>query len=310
MDKNKHLLWVEEYRPRTLDDYIFHDESHKMAFESMVEDGTIPHLLLSGVPGSGKTSIALILIRMIGVENIDVLTINASDENSVDVIREKIKAFVSTYAMGNFKIVHLEEADYISLAGQAVLRRMMEEYEDSARFILTCNHENKIEPAIKSRCQHFRFSRHNIDDVTEKAAQILIQEHIKFDLDLLDKYVRVGYPDIRKIINLLQQNSRSGVLLPLTTSSEEGDYKFKLLNMIETDDWLGARKIACEQVTVEEWENVYRFLYENLDKSPKFTIRDKWESGIVIIADHLYKHSIVSDPEINAAAMFIRLTQI
>jgi len=310
MDQNKHALWVERYRPQTLDDYVFHDENQRVAIESMIEDGSIPHLLLSGVQGSGKTTLALIIIKAIGVDKMDVLTLNASDENSVDVMREKIKAFISTYAMGDFKIVHLEEADYVSLAGQAVLRRMMEEFADSARFILTCNYENKIQPAIKSRCQHFRFSKHDVNDVTENVAQILLQEHIKFDLDLLDKYVRVGYPDIRKIINLLQQNSRSGTLMPLTTESESGDYKFKLLGYIETDDWFNARKLACGEVSAEEWESVYRFLYENLDKSPKFATEEKWEAGIVIVADHLYKHSIVADPEINAAAMFIRLTQI
>lgn len=310
MDHNKHKLWVEKYRPQTLDDYVFHDENQRTAIESMIEDGSIPHLLLSGVQGSGKTTLALIIINALGVDKMDVLTLNASDENSVDVMREKIKAFISTYAMGDFKIVHLEEADYVSLAGQAVLRRMMEEYADSARFILTCNYENKIQPAIKSRCQHFRFTKHDITDVTENVAGILIQEHVKFDLDLLDKYVRVGYPDIRKIINMLQQNSRTGTLMPLVSESEAGDYKFKLLGCIETDDWFAARKLACEQVAAEEWEGVYRFLYENLDKAPKFSTQEKWEAGIVVVADHLYKHSIVADPEINAAAMFIRLTQL
>jgi DNA polymerase III delta prime subunit len=310
MDQNKHKLWVEKYRPQTLDDYVFHDENQRSAIESMIADGSIPHLLLSGVQGSGKTTLALIIIKALGVDKMDVLTLNASDENSVDVMREKIKAFISTYAMGDFKVVHLEEADYVSLAGQAVLRRMMEEYADSARFILTCNYENKIQPAIKSRCQHFRFTKHDITDVTENVAQILLQEHVKFDLDLLDKYVRVGYPDIRKIINLLQQNSRTGTLMPLSSESEAGDYKFKLLEHIEVDDWFAARKLACGEVAAEEWEGVYRFLYENLDKAPKFTTHEKWEAGIVIVADHLYKHSIVADPEINAAAMFIRLTQV
>lgn len=310
MNADKHTLWVEKYRPKTLDEYIFHDDNQRAAIEQMVEDQTIPHLLFSGVQGSGKTTISLVLINEIGIEPSDVLTLNASDENSVDVMREKIKGFVSTYAMGDFKIVHLEEADYITANGQAVLRRMMEEYADSARFILTCNYENKIIPAIKSRCQHFRFQKHDIDQVTESVARILLQEKIKFDLDLLDKYVRVGYPDIRKIINLLQQNSHSGKLLPLETQSEAGDYKFKLLGLVEQDDWFNARMLLCGEVAAEEWEDVYRFLYENLDKAPKFETKDKWEAGIVIIADHLYKHTLVADPEINAAAMLIRLAQV
>jgi len=216
--------------------------------------------------------------------------------------------------MGKFKIVNLEEADYLSPNAQAVLRQLMEEYSDTARFILTCNYENKIIPAIKSRCQQFRFTKPDRDAVLLFVGDILLAEKVNFTLEQLEGYVSVGYPDIRKIINLLQQNTIDGKqrhreLLPLN-ETETGDYKFKLLELIETGDWVSARKLACAQVSSEEWESVYTFLYENLDKSPSFTQRDKWEAGIVIIADHLYKHSLVADPEINAAAMFIRLGQI
>lgn len=307
---NKHSLWVEKYRPQTLSDYVFHDTNQKIAIERMVADRSIPHLLLSGVQGSGKTTLSIVLINELDMDDTDVLTINASDENNVDTIRDKIKSFVSTFAMGDFKIVHLEEADYLTPNAQAVLRRMMEEFSESARFILTCNYENKIIPAVKSRCQHFRFTKHNIDDVTESVAKILLEEHIGFDLDLLDKYVRVGYPDIRKIINTLQQNSNQGKLLPMVSEHQVGDYKFELLDLLQNDDWNGARTLTCGEVAAEEWEDVYKFLYENLDKAPKFSTQSKWEEGIVVIADHLYKHSLVADPEINAAAMYIRLGQI
>ena len=310
MNTNKHALWVEKFRPKTLDEYIFHDDNQRTAIERMVSDKTIPHLLLSGVQGSGKTTLGLVLINELDMDETDVLTINASDENNVDTIREKIKNFVSTFAMGDFKIVHLEEADYLTPNAQAVLRRMMEEYVDTARFILTCNYENKIVPAIKSRCQHFRFTKHDIADVTESVAKILLQEKVSFDLDLLDKYVRVGYPDIRKIINTLQQNCNDGKLLPLISEHSAGDYKFELLDLLSTDDWNAARTLTCGEVAAEEWEDVYKFLYENLDKAPKFQTKDKWEEGIIIIADHLYKHSLVADPEINAAAMYIRLGQV
>ncbi len=310
MNVDKHALWVEKYRPQTLEEYIFHDNNQRIAIERMIEDKTIPHLLLSGVQGSGKTTLALVIINELGFETTDVLTLNASDENSVDVMRDKIKSFISTFAMGDFKVVHLEEADYITAAGQAVLRRMMEEYADTARFILTCNYENKIIPAIKSRTQHFRFQKHDVDAVTESVAKILLQEKIKFDLDLLDKYVRVGYPDIRKIINSLQQNSHGGSLMPLVSEGAVGDYKFELLELIETDNWFEARKLTCGEVAAEEWEDVYRFLYENLHKAPKYSTQAKWEEGIIVIADHLYKHALVADPEINAAAMYIRLAQI
>jgi len=257
-----------------------------------------------------NTTLAQIMVHEMGIDETDILTLNASDENSVDVIRDKIKGFISTFAMGKFKIVHLEEADYITGAGQGVMRRLMEEYADVSRFILTCNYENKIIPAIKSRCQQFRFKSPDRDDVTEYAAKVLISEHIKFEIDLLDKYVSTGFPDIRKIVNLLQQNSIDGKLQTLRSENEAGDYKFKLLDLIERDQWLEARKLTCANVAAEEWEDVYRFLYENLHKAPKFQDQNRWDEGIVIIADHLYKHGIVADPEINAAAMFIRMTQI
>lgn len=308
---DKHSLWVEKYRPTQLDQYIFHDPSHRQAFERMVNDHSIPHLLLSGIQGTGKTSVGQVLTNELDLDPTDVLIINASDENSVDTIREKIKSFVSTFALSDFKIVQLEEADYISPNGQAILRRLMEEFHETARFILTCNYENKIIPAIRSRCQHFRFKAHDRNDITERIAEILLQENVKFSIELLDKYVSVGYPDIRKIINLVQQNTVDGKLQQIQAQSEGDDYKFQLLDLLEQDNWVEARKLACSQVpSAEEWESVYRFLYENLQKVPRFKNNDKWEMGITIIAEHLYKNALVADPEINACAMFIRLGQI
>lgn len=303
-------LWSEYYRPKTLAEYVFHDIGLKNAVAKMVNEQSIPHLLLSGVQGSGKTTLSLALMNELGVDPMDVLTINASDENDVETMRTKIKSFISTYAMGPFKVVRLEEADRLTPHAQDALRAMTQDYVDVARFILTCNYENKITPPLKSRCQHFRFAKPDRDAILEYAATVLVSEHVKFTADLLEKYISVGYPDIRKIINLLQQNTYDGRLQPLQSLGESGDYKFKLLELIETGSWVEARQLACAEVAREEWEDVYRFLYENLDKSPTFSSKDKWESGIVIIADHLYKHGIVADPEINAAAMFIRLEQV
>lgn len=310
MSTDKHSIWSEKYRPKTLADYVFHDDSMKNAVDKMVSDKSIPHLLLSGVQGSGKSTLSLVLMNELGIDPMDVLTINASDENDVDTMRTKIKSFISTYAMGPFKVVRLEEADYLSPNAQGALRGMMLDYVDVARFILTCNYENKIIPPIKSRIQHFRFAKPNRDDILVYALTVLASERVKCTEDLVLKYIAVGYPDIRKIINLLQQNTIGGKLQPLQTAGESGDYKFALLELLERGQWQEARKLACAEVAREEWEDVFRFLYENLDKSPSFNSKEKWESGIVIIADHLYKHGIVADPEINAAAMFIRLEQV
>ena len=303
-------LWVEKYRPSTLDEYVFHDEKQKAAFQRFVYEKSIPHLLLTGVQGTGKTTIAQVLINEIGIDDVDVLTLNASDENSVDAMRDKVKAFITSMPIGDFKVVHLDEADHISIAGQAVLRRFMEDYVDQARFILSCNAEHKIIAPIKSRSQHFRFKANDKDEVTMYCAKILKAENIKCDLETIDKYVAVGYPDIRKIVQMMQQYTSDGLLGDPTTDAETSDYKFELIAHIETDNWVQARTIACDNVANEEWEDVYRFLYENINQSNKFSNQAEWEQAIVIIADHLYKHSICADPEINAAAMFVRLGQI
>lgn len=305
-------LWVEKYRPKKLADYIFQDSDQKKQFEQMVQTCNIPHLLLSGVQGTGKTTIAKIIVNELEIDKSDVLVLNASEENSVDVMRDKIKNFISTCAFSAFKIVNLEEADYLTPNAQGALRQMMEEFSHSSRFILTCNYDNKIIPAVKSRCQHFTFKSPNKNDVAEKVATILIGENVEFDLDTLDRYITIGYPDIRKIINLLQQQTISGKLSSLhDASTNSSDYKFSILDKLEQGDLTGVRTVVCSNVNNEEWEDVYRFMYENLHKVPKFSKRDSgWEEGIVIIADHLYKHALCADPEINAAAMFIRLGNI
>lgn len=307
---NKHKLWVEKYRPQDVDTYIFHDAQQRAAFMRMINEKTIPHLLLSGVQGSGKTTIARILINAMQLDDSDVLTINASRENSVDTVRDKIQNFVSTFAMSAFKIVHLEEADFISLAGQAVMRDIMEKYADHVRFILTCNYVNKIMPAIASRCQSFYFKAADREEIRVYCATILVNEHVKAKIDILDKYIAYGYPDIRKIVNSLQQNSVDGKLQDPKQEGSAGDWKFGLLDLIEHDKWVEARKLVCEHVNGEEWVELYRFLYENLSSSSKFKQQDKWDEAIVMIATHLYQHGIVADPEINAAALFIELGRL
>jgi DNA polymerase III delta prime subunit len=306
----KHALWCEKYRPKSISEYVFHDKQHKASVMRFIMDKSIPHLLLSGVAGSGKTTLAQILISEMNVDPSDVKVINASDERGIDTFRDNIKSFATTSAMGTFKIVHLEEADMLTPAAQAALKSFMEEVSDHVRFILTCNHVNKIIAPIRSRCQEFYFKSADYNDIAEYLLNILVSEHVSFDLALLDKYIAFAYPDIRKIVNTLQLNSIDGVLMPPTLEGETGDYKFKLLDLIESNKWLDARKLVCSTVSSDEWEGVYRFLYENISKSPKFQDNDKWEEAILIIAEHLYKNSMVSDPEINAAACFIKLAQI
>lgn len=308
---SRDFLWCEKFRPKTLDEYVFHDSHQRAAFTKMVNEKTIPHLLLSGIQGSGKTTIAQILTRNMDIDDTDILVINASDERGIDTFRDTVKNFASSMSMGAFKIVHLEEADMLTPPAQAALKRFMEEVHETVRFILTCNHENKIIPPIKSRCQHFHFKAGDKNDIAEYLIRILSAEHIKFDLDLLDKYVAQGYPDIRKIVNNLQQNSIDGVLVEPVTTGAVGDYKFQLLDLLAADRWADARTLLCNSVPNNEWEDVYKFLYDNISRVPQFEKdKSKWEEAILIIAEHLYKNSFVSDQEINMAACMIRIGQL
>lgn len=302
------IFWVEKYRPKNINEYIFHDQHQKMKMMEMIKNKDFPHILMSGIQGSGKTTAAYILINELNIEDNDVLVINASDENSVETIRERIKKFATSAPNGDFKVILLEEADYITLNGQGALRRIMEENAETCRFILTCNYEHKLIPAIISRCTvKFRFKTPDKNDIAEYLINVLASENIVFDLSVLDKYIASGYPDIRNCLSTIQQYCIDGKLQSPAALVENNDYKFKLLDLIEADKWVDARKIVCEQVVKEEYEDLYKFLYENIGRSPKFKKQDLWDEAIIIIAEHLYKHNFVADPEINAAAMFIRL---
>jgi len=306
----EHKLWEEKYRPSTLDGYIFQNPNHKTAFSNMVMSKTIPHLLLSGMTGSGKTTMAKILINEMDVNEMDVLIINASDDRGIDTFRDVIKGFATSFSIGDFKIIHLEEADALTPVAQRALKAFTEEAGENVRFILTCNEVNKIIPPLRSRFHQYFFKSASQSDITELAINILSTEHIKFDLDTVDKIVSMTYPDIRKLIITLQQNSTDGTLSLPQSQGSTAEYKIQLLDLIERNKWVMARKLVCESLSSNDWEDLYRFLYTNIHKCPKFQHKSTWEEAIVIIADHLYRNSMVADQEICAAACFIKLGQI
>lgn len=301
-------LWVEKYRPKTLEGYVFKDDHQRKLIETWIKDKSIPHLLLSGTAGIGKTTLAKILINEIGIEEYDVLELNASRTNSVDDVRDKITTFVQMIPFGPFKVVLLDEADFLSPNAQAALRGVMEEFHQTARFILTCNLPNRIIPAIHSRCQGFHFERTDMTEFTARVATILVEESVDFDLDTLDNYVKVTYPDLRKCINLVQQNVIEGHLKsPSRSDKGESEWRFEMVELFKSKKIQDARKLLCGKIQADEMVEVYTWLYQNINLFGSEAAQDK---AIQIIKQALVDHTLIVDPEINLAATMIKLSKI
>ena len=301
-------LWVEKYRPNTIDGYVFRDDAQKKQVETWIKDKTIPHLLFSGNAGIGKTTLAKLLFNELGINDLDILEINASRTNSVDDVRDKIISFVQMIPFGAFKIVLLDEADYLSPNAQAALRGVMEEYHTTSRFILTCNYPNRIIPAIHSRCQGFHIAKIDQTEFTARVAKILIDEEITPDLDILDTYVKATYPYLRKCINMVQMNSVDNKLVsPQEGDSGESDWKLEMVELFKSGKIHEARKLLCGSVRAEEMEEIYRWLYDNIEL---FGDEEKQDQAVLVIKQGLVDHTLVVDPEINLAATLIRLANL
>jgi len=302
-------LWTEKYRPTTLKDYVVRDQRQREQIESWIKSGAIPHLLFSGAPGVGKTTLAKILFHELKVDPYDILEINASRENSVDTVRDKIINFVQIMPFGAFKYVLLDEADYITPNGQAALRGVMETYHTSARFILTCNYPNRVIPALHSRCQGFHIETIDKNEFTARVAQIMIDEKVEPDIDILDTYVKATYPDLRKCVNMVQQNCRDGKLYaPDKADRGQQDYRLEMVDLFKKGKILDARKLVCSQARPEEVEDIFRWLYDNLELISKDD--EQQDKAILAIKQGLVDHSFVADPEINLAAVMIKLARI
>jgi len=302
-------LWTEKYRPSSIGTYVFRDEGQRQQVSGWVQEGALPHLLFSGAPGVGKTTLAKVLLHELEVDDLDVLEINASNENNVDTIRNKITNFASTMPFGDIKYVLLDEADYITPNGQAALRGVMEMYHTSCRFLLTCNYPQRIIPALHSRCQGFHIEKLDVTEFTARLAQICIDEGVEVDLDTLDTYVQGSYPDLRKSINLVQQNVVDGVLQrPQAGDNATSDWMLNAVELFKAGQYKEARTLICSQARPEEYDDVYKFLYRNLQLWGE--TEEKQEMAIVKIRDGLVKSVSCADPEINLSATLIELTMI
>lgn len=306
----KNKLWVEKYRPSTVSEYVFVNERQKDQVLSWVKDGVCPHVIFAGEPGTGKTTLAKVLINELGIEEYDVLEINASRDNGVEFIRTTIESFVMTIPFGKFKVVLLDEADYLSRDAQAVLRGMIEQYANTARFMMTCNYANKIIPALKSRCETFIISKPDVTDFLIRAATVLSKENIQADPDTLDTYIRATYPDLRKCLSQLQTNSTTGTLLAVQSDvSDENSTLIEATGLFKAGKILDGRKILLQYLSSNpgQLDSIYAWMYNNLDLWGK--TQEKKDAAIITIRNGLANLSLVGIPEISLAATLIELTQ-
>ena len=303
--QNEHTLWVEKYRPSNLDTYIGNDQL-KSKVAVYLESGDLPHLLLYGKAGTGKTTLAKLLVNNI---ECDYLYINASDENNVETVRSKVKNFASTMGFKDYKVIILDECDYITPNAQAALRNLMETFSKHCRFILTCNFVERIIDPIQSRCQTFQVIPPNKNDVAKHLHNILSQESVDYDREDLAILVNSGYPDIRRVINGAQRQSVDGKLVIDKQSIVENDYKLKLLEILEKQDKKSAfnnvRQLMAD-AKVTDFADLFRLLYDEVDSYGKGHIAE----CILIIEKYELSDAQVVDKEINAMAMIIEILRI
>ena len=301
-------LWVETYRPKSVSEYVFRDDAQRTTVNQWIKDKSIPHLILSGHAGIGKTTLAKVLLNELEIDPLDIMEINASRERGIDAMRDRITNFISMIPFGPFKVVLLDEADYLTQDAQASLRGIMEEFHETARFILTCNFPNKILPPIHSRCQSFHMEKIDKTEFTARVAQILLSEETNFDIETLDNFVSITYPDLRKCINIVQQNVVDNSLLnPSEADTGDSEWRYEMVELFKVGKISEARKLVCKTIRPEEIEGMFRWLYDNIEM---FGDDEKQDSAIIIIKQGLVDHTLVVDPEINLAAVMIKLARL
>jgi len=303
-------LWVEKYRPAKVDGYVFVDDAQRDQVQQWIRDGSIPHLMLSGSAGTGKTTLAKLLINELGVDEYDVMWANGSKEARKIEWVDKLIGFCQTMPFGKFKVVLIDEADYMNKDSvQPALRNLMEDYSQTVRFILTCNYPHKIIAPIHSRCQGFHIVKTDHVEFTARVATVLLEESVAFDMDVLDSYVKATYPDLRKCLNLVQLNSQTGELKqPSAADKSARDWRLECVDLFKRGKVRDARAVLCQNSNPEEAEDVFRWMYDNLDlwgDTP-----ERQDQAIVIIRNGLVNNNSVADVEINLSATLIELAGI
>jgi replication factor C small subunit len=292
----QHTLWTEKYRSQTLDQYIGNDEL-KNTIQSWITKNDIPHLLLHGKAGTGKTTLAKLITQNI---NCDMMYINASDENGIDTIRDKVKSFASTSTFQPLKVVILDESDYLTINAQASLRNIIETFSAKTRFILTCNYVERIIEPLQSRCQAFKIETLSKPDIARHLVSILEAENTTYNLPDISAIVTNFYPDIRKIINVTQQNSIDGKLT-LVKAGTRFDIQ-DVIKLIQGKDAFKSVRQYLVDNNISDFEPMYRALYDELGK----------DNGLITmtLAEYQFKHATVVDKEINFMACIASIINI
>ena len=292
---SSHGLWVEKYRPQDLSTYVG-NENLKTKVERFLDDGNVPHLLLYGRAGGGKTTLAKIIVNHV---DCDYLYINASDERNIDLVRDKLKTFASSVGFKPMKVVILDEADYLNVnSAQPALRNLMETFSAHCRFILTCNYVEKIIDPIQSRCQTYKIVPPSKKEVALHSKTILEKEKISFDLDDLALVVTAGYPDMRKVINELQRMSIDGKLSVDKDGMIHNEFKLQFLDAIRNGESLGTIRKMVADSNFTEYTELYRLLYDEVES---FGV-EKMPEIIADISKGSYQDVLVVDKEINFIA--------
>ena len=301
------FLWVEEYRPKTIDDCIL-PQSLKTLFTSFVQKGELSNILLSGPPGIGKTTVAKALCDQL---NCDWIMINGSQEGGIDVLRNKIQNFASTVSLsGGKKVVILDEADYLNpQSTQPALRGFIEEFHKNCRFILTCNFKNRLIDPLHSRFSTIEFRINPKDKpklaskLFERAVYILKEQNVDYEEPVLAELIKKHFPDFRKLINELQRYSVSGKIDAGILVNISDENLKTLLSHLKGKDFTEMRKWVVQNLDndpVKIFRRIYDSMYEHLQPA---TI----PHAVLIIADYQYKSAFVADQEVNLVACLTEL---